>query len=375
MRGYVGRILRAQYDVESVGDGHAALTAARQRPPDLILADVMMPVLDGFGLLREVRRDPALRTVPVLLLSARAGEEARVEGWEAGADDYLVKPFSARELVARVATHLEMARIRREADQAIRESEQRLREADRRKDEFLATLAHELRNPLAPIRTGLELIRLGGGTPASIERVRGIMDRQISHMVRLVDDLLDISRITSGKIQLQRQPAVLSDLVDGAVEATRAFIAERRVQLSVRLPGVPCVLDVDRTRFVQVLSNLLHNAAKFTGPGGQIQVSATFDDADRRELALTVADTGVGITPELLPHVFDLFTQGEAAGSLTQGGLGIGLALVRNLVEMHGGRVDARSGGRNLGTQITIRLPASQATSSAARLAAPSVDR
>jgi signal transduction histidine kinase/DNA-binding response OmpR family regulator len=492
MRDYVARMLRAQYEVEAVGDGATALSAARRRPPDLILADVMMPVMDGFGLLREVRTDPMLRIVPLLLLSARAGEEARVEGLAAGADDYLVKPFSAKELVARVGTHLELARIRREADErlradldamtrlqrigtlfvsdgnleaildeiveaaiaiagadfgniqvndpatgrvrvagtpsvdaeaagciahttplvsrsgrplgilsthyrsplkptahglrfldllgrqaadivergfseaALRASEERLRETDRRKDEFLATLAHELRNPLAPIRTGLELIRISGSTPASIERVRGIMERQVGHMVRLIDDLLDISRITSGKIQLQRQPTALHELVDGAVEATRAFIAERRVTLSVQLPDTPCVLDVDRTRFVQILSNLLHNAAKFTEPDGRIDVSARIfatDGAEHQELTLIVADTGIGISAEMLPYVFDLFTQDDRAAVPGQGGLGIGLALVRRLVEMHGGRVDARSEGRNRGTQLIIRLPVLQSAS------------
>jgi CheY-like chemotaxis protein/two-component sensor histidine kinase len=199
------------------------------------------------------------------------------------------------------------------------------------------------------------------------------MERQIGHMVRLIDDLLDISRITSGKIQLQRQAALLSELVDGAVEATRAFAAERGVHLAVHLPDGPCVLDVDRTRFVQILSNLLHNAAKFTEAGGHIDVSAEVgarDDSSFQELALTVADSGVGISQEMLPRVFDLFTQGEG-DALAQGGLGIGLALVRRLVEMPGGRVAARSEGRNRGTQVTIRMPVSRAKASAGSHARP----
>ena len=361
MRDYVAGLLQAEYDVETVSDGAAALASARRQVPDLVLADVMMPSLDGFGLLKELRGAPALRTVPVLLLSARAGEEARVDGWAAGADDYLVKPFSARELVARVGTHLQMARIRREG-------EERLREADRKKDEFLATLAHELRNPLAPIRTGLEVIRFGGATAASVEQVRGIMERQIGHMVRLIDDLMDVSRITSGKIQLQRQPALLSELVEGAVETTRAFVAERQAALSVRLPETPCVLDVDRTRFVQILSNLLHNAAKFTKPGGRIDVVADLqarEDSQPSQVVITVTDNGSGITPELLPRVFDLFAQGEGLAGSAQGGLGIGLALVKKLVEMHGGTVEARSRGLEQGTQIALRLPVASVTSTA----------
>ena len=368
MREYVARILSAHYTVEAVADGRAALTAARREPPDLILADVMMPVMDGFGLLQEIRGDAALQTLPVLLLSARAGEEARVEGWQAGADDYLVKPFSARELLARIATHLEMSRIRREAEAALRDSEARLREADRRKDEFLATLAHELRNPLAPIRTSLELIRAGGSNTSAIEPVRAIMERQVAHMVRLIDDLLDVSRITSGKIKLQRDSAPLSELVDGAVEATRALIAERQQQLAVHLADTSCILDVDRTRFVQVLANLLQNAAKFTPAGGRIDVTAEIHRGGGEgppELALTVADTGVGIAPEMLPRVFDLFSQGEATDGQAGEGLGIGLALVRRLVEMHGGSVEARSDGRDRGTQITVRIPVSHRISTA----------
>jgi signal transduction histidine kinase len=371
MREYLVRLLREHYDVETVADGRAALESARRLTPDLILADVMMPEMDGFGLLSEVRRDATLRTVPVLLLSARAGEEARVEGWEAGADDYLVKPFSARELVARVATHLRMARIRRDAERVVRQSEEQLREADRRKDEFLATLAHELRNPLAPIRTGLEIIRLGGSTPAAIERVRAIMERQIGHMVRLIDDLLDISRITSGKIQLKRHTALLSDLVEGAVEANRLFVTGQRVELSVHLPETPYFLEVDRTRFVQILSNLLHNAAKFTAPGGHIDVSAAITVGDGQVhpwLALTVADSGIGISEEMLPRVFDLFSQEEQPGR-DRDGLGIGLALVRRLVDLHGGRVEVTSEGRNRGTQVTIYLPLARAA--AADAAAP----
>src|SRR5262249_28207547 len=161
------------YRIEAVPDGEAALAAVRERPPDLILTDVMMPRLDGFGLLREVRADPATRELPVIMLSARAGEESRVEGVEAGADDYLVKPFGARELLARVSAHLQMARLRREAD--------------RRKDEFLATLAHELRNPLAPIRNGLQVMRLARNDGDAVEQARAMMERQLVQMVRLID--------------------------------------------------------------------------------------------------------------------------------------------------------------------------------------------
>ena len=186
-----------------------------------------------------------------------------------------------------------------------------LRDADARKDEFLAMLAHELRNPLAPIRTGLELIRRGGDTLVAVERVRGIMERQVGHMVRLIDDLMDVSRITSGKIVLQREPTLLAGLVHSAVETNRAALDAKRIELSVDLPTSPCVIDVDPTRFVQILSNLLHNAAKFTNDGGSVPITATIaqptDDLNPR-LSISVVDSGIGISPELLPRVFDLFT-------------------------------------------------------------------
>lgn len=249
---------------------------------------------------------------------------------------------------------------RKEAEEALRTSEEQLREADRRKDEFIAMLAHELRNPLAPIRTGLELIRLGGSTPDAVERVRTMMERQVDHMVRLIDDLLDVSRITSGKIQLQRERTLLSSLVNSAIDANRAAITARELQLTVDLPEMACVLDVDPTRFVQVISNLLHNATKFTDPGGSVRVSARISPSGASapgELRLSVMDTGIGIAANFLPRVFDLFTQGDQGSS--QPGLGIGLALARRLVEMHGGRIEVHSDGPGHGSEFIIWLPVS----------------
>ncbi len=239
-------------------------------------------------------------------------------------------------------------------------SEEQLREADRRKDEFIAMLAHELRNPLAPIRTGLELIRVAGNTPDAVERVRGMIERQVAHMVRLVDDLLDVSRITSGKIQLHREPTPLDSLLNGAIDANRGAITAKQIRLEVDVPEAVCVLDVDPTRFVQVISNLLHNATKFTDPGGFIHVSARVSEGDAsrpRSLRLSVADSGIGIPADFLPRVFDLFTQGD--GESSQPGLGIGLALARRLVEMHGGRIEVRSEGSGQGSEFRIELPLS----------------
>jgi PAS domain S-box-containing protein len=249
---------------------------------------------------------------------------------------------------------------------ARKRAEEALREADRRKDEFLAVLAHELRNPLAPIRTGLELLRISGDTPGALDRVRPVLERQVAHMVRLIDDLLDVSRITSGKIQLQRQPTPLAELVQNAVDANRAAVEAAGLAIAVDLPETPCVLDVDPTRFVQVLSNLLHNATKFTEAGGQIAISgAITDSSSKPSLALTVRDTGIGIAADLLPRVFDLFVQGHGE-SRGGAGLGIGLALARQLVELHGGRLDAASEGLGHGSAFTIRMPVLTWTSLAA---------
>jgi signal transduction histidine kinase len=246
---------------------------------------------------------------------------------------------------------------RSQAAEAIRQNQEALREADRRKDEFLATLAHELRNPLAPIRTGLELIRLAGDTPTAVQRVRAIMERQVTHMVRLIDDLLDVSRITSGKIQLRRERTALEVLVGSAIEANRAAITAKQIDLRVSLPDAACVLDVDPTRFIQVVSNLLDNAAKFTDRGGSIDVSVQMSDAGAGELVLSVKDTGIGISPELLPRVFDPFMQGDRGSA--QPGLGLGLALARRLVEMHGGHIDVHSDGQGRGSEFVVRLPVS----------------
>lgn len=239
----------------------------------------------------------------------------------------------------------------------LRETQEALRETDRRKDEFLAILAHELRNPLAPIRTSLELLRHGSQKPGTLEYLRPILERQVALMVRLIDDLLEVSRITSGKIHLQRAPSVLSDMVRFAVDANRAAIEAAGLELSLSLPETTCVLDVDSTRFVQVISNLLHNASKFTERGGRIAVTARlYAVGPQTWVNLTVSDTGIGIKPDTLPRVFDLFVQGDE-GREGKTGLGIGLALARQLVEAHGGRIDVASDGPGHGASFTIEMP------------------
>ena len=243
------------------------------------------------------------------------------------------------------------------AQQAASEGEARLREADRRKDEFLAMLAHELRNPLAPIRTGLHVIRLAGDTPEAIGPVRAMMERQLSHVVRLVDDLLDVSRITSGKIQLQRELVSLRQLIGDAVEVNRTAIDHAGVSLAVDLPTEECTLFVDPTRIGQVISNVLNNAIKFTTAGSRISISAEVTPSPLAEVVVEIVDDGVGISPTMLPRIFDLFVQGDQGASRGNGGLGIGLALARTLTEMHGGAIEAHSDGVGRGSTFTIRIP------------------
>ena len=246
---------------------------------------------------------------------------------------------------------------REHTEHVLRKSEERLREADRQKDEFIATLAHELRNPLVPIRIGLATIRQLGDMPSTVAEVAGMMERQLSHMVRLIDDLLDASRITTGTIQLRRQHLSLKALLNVAVEAHQTQIDAGRMDFSLDLPEESVVLDVDPTRFVQVISNLLDNALKYTAPGGQVRFAAELThDSERAMLVLKLSDSGVGITAALLPQIFEPFTRGDVEARHVQG-LGIGLALTRRLIEMHGGSIDAHSEGSNLGSEFTVRLP------------------
>jgi len=237
----------------------------------------------------------------------------------------------------------------------LKAAEEALREANRRKDEFLATLAHELRNPLAPMRNAVEILRLRGSPDPGAASALAIIERQVKQMTRLVDDLLDVSRITRGKVQLRRECIALAAVVDGAAETSRHHMQCAGHQLSVVLPPEPIYLDADPVRLEQVLVNLLHNACKYTAKGGHIRVTAERAGTD---VVVKVADTGIGIPSEQLSRCFDMFTQVTAAQEHAQGGLGIGLSLARSLVEMHGGSIEARSEGPGKGTEFIVRLPA-----------------
>jgi signal transduction histidine kinase len=242
----------------------------------------------------------------------------------------------------------------RRVQQQLKEQTEALQEADRRKNEFLAMLSHELRNPLAPMGTALQVLRLKGPQDPELVWTRDVIERQVEQMTRMVDDLLDISRITRGLIQLQKEPVELALVVERAVEMARPFIDARKHQLRVILAPGPVWLEADPARLAQVLTNLLNNSAKYTGEGGQIWLSAERQDD---EVVIKVQDNGVGISPQLLPRVFEPFTQEDRSLDRADSGLGIGLALVKNLVELHGGSVRAFSAGRGQGSEFVIHLP------------------
>ena len=259
-----------------------------------------------------------------------------------------LRTLSVHEGVARTATELA------QANEALRASQQALQEADRRKNEFLATLAHELRNPLAPITNALHILRLEEGVPLRRERALGMVDRQVRHLVRLVDDLLEISRITRGKLELRKERIDVARIFHSALETSRPAIEAAGHELTVNAPNEPLLLEADPIRLSQVLANLLNNAARYTDPGGRIWLTA---ERDGGEVVVRVRDSGIGIPAPMLPRVFEIFTQVEPSRGSTHGGLGIGLAIVQRLVEMHGGTVEAESPGPGQGSTFTVRLP------------------
>jgi signal transduction histidine kinase/two-component SAPR family response regulator len=479
MRGYLHRILSKEYSVTAVADGEAALRSIELAPPDLLLTDVMMPRLDGFGLLAAIRGNERTRTIPVIMLSARAGENSVIEGLSAAADEYLSKPFSARELLARVASQLHLARVRQETEKLLRYHSERfeallnnaplgvylvdadfciaqmnpaalpsfsnipggaigrdfadimhilldqtdadeivrifrhtlatgesylaperskfrvdrgiteyyewrldritlpdgryglvcyfrdissyvqtrdeLREADRKKDEFLAILAHELRGPLAPLRNTLEIIKHPGSNHDQRNTAADILERQLSQMTRLVDDLLDVGRITRDSIELRKARVNLNSIVQRAVETCTPIIERSNHKVTISLSPEPTYLHADPIRLAQVFSNLLHNACKYTEPGGQIWLTAY---RQGNLAVVSVKDSGIGIPADSLDTIFQMFTQVAKTMDRSDGGLGIGLMLVRRLVEMHGGTVTAHSEGMiGRGSEFIVQLP------------------
>jgi signal transduction histidine kinase len=328
----------------------------------VVIVDVCMPELDGFELARMVREHPRFKRTAIIFVSGIAlGELDRLRGYECGAVDYLPVPIVPEILRAKVTAFVELHRKTHELEQLNQELEHRvaertleLEDANRRKDEFLAVLAHELRNPLAAIRTAAELVNRPGAPPATIEQAAGVIGRQVTHLGRLVDDLVDVSRITRGLIDLKRERLKVSAVVFHALETSQPIVSERGHTLSIAPIDDDLEVMGDLARLTQVIANVLHNAAKFTPKGGNIELAAERDGDD---VVLRVADNGAGIPAETLPTVFELFSHSDRRIDRASTGLGVGLALVRRLVEMHGGRVTARSDGPGKGTEVAIRLP------------------
>jgi signal transduction histidine kinase len=335
----------------------------------VVLVDVVMPELDGYELAAMIRQHPRFQRTSIIFVSALLLTDLdRLRGYECGAVDYVPVPVVPEILRAKVSVFAELYRKTRALERLNAELERRvadrtaaleattaaLQEADRRKDEFLAILAHELRNPLAPIRTAVQLLRKRDLAEAQTMRAREVIERQVQHLVCLIDDLLDVSRITRGMITLQRERVLIDAVVARAVETARPLIDARRHELTLDLPEDLLSVDGDPTRLVQIIGNILHNAAKFMEPGGRIVLSVAREDS---HAVIKVKDAGMGIPIDLVPKIFDLFSQVHQKSESAHSGLGIGLALVRRLVEMHGGAVSASSQGPGHGTELVVRLP------------------
>jgi signal transduction histidine kinase len=387
--------------------GREALDKLMHAEFAVVLLDVSMPEMDGFETAELIHAHPRFEKTPIIFVTGiHISELDRLRGYKAGAVDYVAIPVVPEILRSKVAVLVELYCKRRElstlnqilarANKQLAETnaslqaektrelerlnatlqsanaelaranrdlysevaerariEQALQEADRNKDEFLAMLAHELRNPLAPILNALQLMRL---TPSETQLhwAQEVIQRQLTHLTRLVDDLLDVSRITRGMITLAREPLEVATLITRAVETVQPLLQERDHRLALQIAEEPLRVNGDATRLTQALGNVLGNAGKYTERGGRIELRCSREGTD---VEIRVRDNGVGISPELLPRIFDLFTQLDRTTDRAASGLGIGLALVRRLVEMHGGSVTAHSAGLGTGSEFVIRLP------------------
>jgi signal transduction histidine kinase len=338
--------------------GEEALEHLLRYEVALALLDVQMPGMDGFELAELMRGNERTRRVPIIFLTAGSSDgQRRFRGYEAGAVDFIHKPIEPDVLRSKAEVFFELCRQRQQISaqrDELRSYAEALVEADRRKDEFLATLAHELRNPLASINNGLQILRKSPHS-GDADSVREVMDRQMVHLIRLVDDLLDVSRVSHGKIELRREKVDIRTILQSAKEASQLHIDSGGHTLTVEMPAQAIWIDADPTRMVQIVSNLLNNAAKYTPEGGQIHLSGR---DEQTEAVIVVSDKGLGIPAEMLPEVFQLFTQIDCTLDRAQGGLGIGLALVKQLVELHGGAINAESEGIGKGSRFEVRMPA-----------------
>lgn len=352
-RGAERRYVFAEADTGAAGV-EAVLTGALM--PDCVVLDFNLPDMDALEVLARLAGTDGLPVCPIVVLTGGNEVEAGRMVLRAGAQDYIAKdgltPLALTRILENAKERLTMARELLARNVALQRTEAKLFEADRRKDEFIATLAHELRNPMAPIVTGLQVLRLAkdGASPLILD----IMDRQIRQMTRLIDDLMEISRITNGKMLLRTQRVLVSAMIEEAAEAALPLITAAKHSLRIHLPSQPVWIDVDSTRIVQVIGNLLNNSVKYSANGSDITLSAFIEGDDA---VIQVTDTGLGIPADMLGQVFDMFAQVNNTLQRAQGGLGIGLALVKQIVQLHHGTVVAQSAGSGQGSTFSIRLP------------------
>jgi signal transduction histidine kinase len=396
------------HNLVEVNSGLGALEALMKQDFSVVLLDVKMPGMDGFETAALIHDHPRFETIPIIFVTGvHVTEFDRLKGYKAGAIDYVYIPVVPEILRSKVAVLIEVDRRRRELavlNKQLEESNRQLEEANSRlktekerqleeinghlqkaneelsrsnesleneireriraenslkeavvkRDEFLAMLSHELRNPLSPLRNASHMLMQGETTDPKIIWSRGVIARQLKHMIRLVDDLLDVSRIARGKIVLLSEPVAVKDVVAAAVETVQPLFEAKQQRLTVEPIDDGLQVRGDPVRLAQIVGNLLHNAAKYTGDGGEITLSATRVGGKSE---IVVRDTGIGIPPEAMPRIFELFTQIPSDRVSTSGGLGIGLALVRALVELHGGEILASSRGQDQGSEFTVRLP------------------
>lgn len=354
--------------------GNEALELLLENEVALALVDVQMPGMNGFELAELMRGTERTRRVPIIFLTAGTTDrQRRFRGYEAGAVDFLQKPIEADILRSKAQVFFDLYRQRQEVAQQRDElraaTEQNLKllkesrlhaealcEADRRKDNFLAMLAHELRNPLAPVRNAVEILRLANTTDPSVTHARDVISRQVSHMARLVDDLLDVARIARNKIELRLDQCDLAEIVLQTAEDYRPTLAANGIDLVVDVPNKPVMMTGDATRLAQVFGNLLHNSGKFTPAGGNVTINIKLDESTNTAV-VRVADTGIGLDPQVISQLFEPFTQADQSLDREKGGLGLGLALVRGLIELHHGTVAAESAGVGQGSSFMVQLP------------------
>jgi signal transduction histidine kinase len=399
-------------DLVEAGSGRAALQRLMEREFAAVLLDVNMPDMDGFETAALIHSHPRYERTPIIFVTAvHVTDLDRLKGYQLGAFDYVYVPvvpeilrskvqvlaelYAQRRKLERLNRTLEQANAQlaeansslqaqrarelqalnrtlehanlelAEANAALeaenaerRRAEEALREADRRKDEFLAALSHELRNPLAAIANAVRLVRLAGAGTAEHATARDIAARQVEHLTRLIDDLLDVSRISSGRIALRVARVALGEVVARALETVQPLADARGQRLAVRLTEPPAAVEGDPIRLAQVVSNLVQNAIKYSSDGAEVEITAGRSDVDGEPCAfLSVRDSGIGIAADMLPYVFDLFSRAHHARDACDASLGVGLALVRELVALHGGSVQASSAGPGAGAEFVVRLP------------------